>query len=52
MAPVLLKDAVEAVTVSKIGLGVQALWLAGLYRLISGIAKEAQNPIFAPVAQV
>lgn len=52
MAPLLLKNAVEAVTASKIGVAVQALLVAGLYRLISGIAKEAQTPIFTPIAQV
>ncbi|GMH35638.1 hypothetical protein BSKO_03506 [Bryopsis sp. KO-2023] len=51
VAPVLLKDAVDALAASNVRLAVGAVLLAGSYRLLSGVAKEVQYPIFTPISQ-
>lgn len=52
--PYFLKQAVEALgpmTAPAVKASVGACLLAGLCRIISGVAKECQNPLFSPVAQ-
>ena len=58
-SPFYFKSAVDALSMGAAGAGPRAaaaattaLLLAGACRMISGIAKEVQGPIFAPVSQV
>ena len=55
-APICLKKAVDAlggvVNQAAVHRTVQALLLSGLCRVFNTLAKEAQGPMFTPVAQV
>lgn len=55
-APICLKKAVDAlggvVNQAAVHCTVQALLLSGLCRVANTLAKEAQGPIFTPIAQV
>ena len=55
-APICLKKAVDAlgglVNQAAVHRTVQALLLSGLCRVANTLAKEAQGPIFTPIAQV
>ena len=55
-APICLKNAVDAlggvVNQAAVHRTVQALLLSGVCRVFNTLAKEAQGPMFTPVAQV
>ena len=55
MAPLYFKQAVDGLAVGTAVAGraaIMALLWSGGCRLVNGISKEVQHPIFTPVAQV
>lgn len=56
MAPTFLKRSVDAlsgtITQTAVNACVAALAWSGVCRVINSVAREAQGPIFTPVAQV
>lgn len=56
MAPIFMKKSVDAlggtITQSAVNACVMALLWSGVCRVINSVAREAQGPIFTPVAQV
>jgi hypothetical protein len=51
MAPLYFKHAVDAMTLAVGPAVLGALLLSGLARVVNGIAKEVQHPIFTPISQ-